>query len=259
VSESDPVEEEVETVPPEPPTETLGSLELDHSQILQTIEHLKKRIEERFPGRGLTRICGRLREIAARTQETVEWVARPILWLRASSAALLLLIGAGLLGTLFSLSPHHKVLTLLEFIQALESGINDLILIGAGVFFLVSLEVRTKRKRALAAVHDLRSLVHIIDMHQLTKDPERLQPEHSATASSPSGTMTAYELNRYLDYCSEMLSLCAKLAAIYAQNFADPVTLSAVGEVENLAIGLSNNIWQKIAILQALPSSEYTT
>jgi hypothetical protein len=53
-----------------------------------------------------------------------------------------------------------------------------------------------------------------------------------------------------------MLSLCAKLAALYAQNFADSVVLSAVGEVENLAMGLSNNVWQKIAILQTLPDTE---
>ena len=53
-----------------------------------------------------------------------------------------------------------------------------------------------------------------------------------------------------------MLSLCAKLAALYAQNFADSVVLSAVGEVETLALGLSNNVWQKIAILQSLPDEE---
>ena len=49
-----------------------------------------------------------------------------------------------------------------------------------------------------------------------------------------------------------MLSLSAKLAALYAQHFADSVVLAAVSEVENLSIGLSNNIWQKIAILQSL-------
>ena len=64
-----------------------------------------------------------------------------------------------------------------------------------------------------------------------------------ATISSP------YELKRYLDYCSEMLSLCGKIAAVYAQNFHDPVALNAVNEIENLATGLSHKIWQKIMIL----------
>ena len=36
-----------------------------------------------------------------------------------------------------------------------------------------------------------------------------------------------FELSRYLDYCSEMLSLTAKLAALYAQNLPDPVIIEA--------------------------------
>ena len=40
-------------------------------------------------------------------------------------------------------------------------------------------------KEALKALHELRSLIHVIDMHQLTKDPERLLSEHSRTDSSP--------------------------------------------------------------------------
>jgi len=46
-----------------------------------------------------------------------------------------------------------------------------------------------------------------------------------------------------------MLSLSAKVAALYAQGFGDPVVLSAVSEVENLSTGLSRKIWQKIMIL----------
>jgi hypothetical protein len=34
--------------------------------------------------------------------------------------------------------------------------------------------------------------------------------------------MSPFELTRYLDYCSEMLSLTSKLAAVYAQNLPDP-------------------------------------
>jgi hypothetical protein len=56
-------------------------------------------------------------------------------------------------------------------------------------------------------------------------------------------------LIRYLDYCSEMLSLTGKIAALYAQNFRDAVVLSAVNELENLTTGLSRKIWQKIMIV----------
>ncbi|HEX2095240.1 MAG TPA: hypothetical protein VHG28_22780 [Longimicrobiaceae bacterium] len=54
---------------------------------------------------------------------------------------------------------------------------------------------------------------------------------------------------RYLDYCSEMLSLDSKLAALYAQNLHDPVVLAAVDEVEMLTTGLCGKIWQKIVMI----------
>ena len=62
--------------------------------------------------------------------------------------------------------------------------------------------------------------------------------------------MTRFELGRYLDYCSEMLSLISKIAALYVQNLDDPVVLVAVDEVEDLTSGLVHKIWQKIMILE---------
>ena len=94
-------------------------------------------------------------------------------------------------------------------------------------------------------------MAHIVDMHQLTKDPERVRmgDESPDTPSSPVRTLTVFQLSRYLDYCSESLSLLSKFAALYVQDFDDPVTMSAVNEVENLTNGLSRKIWQKIMIL----------
>jgi hypothetical protein len=69
------------------------------------------------------------------------------------------------------------------------------------------------------------------------------------TASSPQRTMSAYELSRYLDYCSEMLSLLSKLAALHAQKENDNLVLDAVNDVETLANGLSSKIWQKLSML----------
>ena len=56
---------------------------------------------------------------------------------------------------------------------------------------------------------------------------------------------------KYLDYCSEMLSLIGKLAALYVQKFDDPVALAAVNEVEDLTTSLSRKIWQKIMIINS--------
>jgi len=101
----------------------------------------------------------------------------------------------------------------------------------------------------LRAIHELRSIAHIIDMHQLTKDPDRLLMVGPDTKSSPQRTMSAFELTRYLDYCIEMLSLAGKVAALYIQHFEDPEAVSAVNDLEDLTSGLSRKIWQKIMVL----------
>jgi hypothetical protein len=120
---------------------------------------------------------------------------------------------------------------------------------GAGVFFLTTVDARLKRRRGLRALHQLRAIAHIIDMHQLTVDPEQLLSGSGGTASSPRRELSAAELGRYLDYCSEMLALTGKVAILYVAEFDDPVVLDAVTEVENLTTGLSRKVWQKRMVL----------
>ena len=136
-----------------------------------------------------------------------------------------------------------------HFFPMLEAVMNVVVLIGAAIFFLLTLEVRLKRQRALNALHELRSVAHVIDMHQLTKDPEKIINKGNRTDSSPKMMMTQFQLRRYLDYCSEMLSLTGKVAAVYVQHFDDGVALTSASEVEALTTGLSRKIWQKILIL----------
>lgn len=96
----------------------------------------------------------------------------------------------------------------------------------------------------------------------ISKDPGRTPSTSAAdsavgaTPSSPTRTLTPGQLARYLDYCSEMLSLLSKLAALCAQRFNDPVTLAAVNELEALTNGLSRKVWQKIMILDRVDVSE---
>jgi hypothetical protein len=47
-----------------------------------------------------------------------------------------------------------------------------------------------------------------------------------------------------------MLSLLGKLAALFPQRFDDSIVLEAASDIENLTIGLSRKVWQKITILQ---------
>ncbi|HEV8263911.1 MAG TPA: hypothetical protein VGQ06_03100 [Gemmatimonadales bacterium] len=227
----------------------MSFLSLDADELVRTVDALARRISEPFPGSGLGKVCGELLTIARHARERAQWIARPILPLRVAAAALVVLIVAGLALTVTRLRPPPGGFEAGQFIQVLEAGINDVVLIGVAIFFIVTLETRIKRRRALRALHELRAIAHIIDMHQLTKDPERTLGRAPTTDSSPERRLTPFELGRYLDYCSEMLSLTGKVAALYVQHFEDSVTLQAVNEIEDLTTGLSRKIWQKLMIL----------
>lgn len=225
---------------------------LDAEAIAATIERLCQRVEVRFPGSGLAGVCRELDAVADRAAETSAWIGRPILALRIAVGALVALILAGLVVTLGARRAPVEPMTLSELVQAIEAGVNDLVFVAIAVFFLLTLETRLKRRRALEAIHELRSIAHVIDMHQLTKDPEWVLDRGRETGVLPPRTMSRFELSRYLDYCSEALSLTGKVAALYLKGFDDPVALQAVNEVEALTTGLSRKIWQKLTILYSM-------
>ena len=223
---------------------------LDSDRIVETLCRLEARIGERFPGAGLGKVCAELLMIARQSKERSASIARPDLGLRLVVAAVL----AASMWLLFSLGSGMLAGTqasddLYGTLQGLDSALNLILVMGASLFFMVSLEDRLKRKRALDALHELRSIIHVIDMHQLTKDPSTEVSISQATPSSPKRALERYELIRYLDYCSEMLSLASKVAVLYSQSFPDPVVTEAVNDLERTATSLAQKIWQKINIL----------
>ena len=230
----------------------MPDLKLDADAVARTVDLLRRRIDERFPGSGLGRVGRELDRIARQTQQRARAIGRPILSLRLGVAFLIVFIATVLAATVASLRKPKEPLEAFQFLQVLEAGINDVVLVGAGIFFLVTLETRIKRRRALAALRELRAVAHIIDMHQLTKDPEWVMGRGEQTAVLPPRRMSRFEVSRYLDYCSEMLSITGKIAALYIQEFDDDVALAAVNEVENLTTGLSRKIWQKLMIVHAM-------
>jgi hypothetical protein len=225
---------------------------LDSEKIVNTIVTLGRRIDERFPDSGLGRVCQELLTIAKESQKRSAWIAKPQRTLRFIIGVLVVIIIAGLLLILANSTLPKSGFDFVVLIQVSEAGINVCIILGAAILFLITAERRIKRGRALKAIHELRALAHVIDMHQLTKDPEQLLVRGKETPSSPKRNLSAFELMRYLDYCSEMLSLIGKLAALYVQKFDDPVALAAVNDVEELTTGLSRKIWQKIMILNSI-------
>jgi hypothetical protein len=226
---------------------------LDPVQIESTIEQLARRVAQRFPGSGLAAVVRELEQVAERASATTAWISRPQLWLRAAIALLVLLILVGLGVSLGSLQVQVGTPTLPELVQGIEAAISDVVYVAVAAFFLVTIETRVKRRRALTALHELRAIAHVIDMHQLTKDPEIVLARAPATGLVAVRPMTLFELSRYLDYCSQALSLTGKVAALYVQRFDDAVALQTVNEIEELTTGLSRKIWQKLSVLYAIP------
>jgi len=233
--------------------------QLDQSQIGQTLRRLRDRIAERFPGSGLSNVAGELVSLSDEAFDCVAYLRKPNWPIRAAVgiviATMVVVVGLGAL----SIRLSSRVNSVSELVQTLDASINDIVFLGIAIFFLVTVEARLKRRKALGSLQQLRSVVHIVDMHQLTKDPERLMSPQPDTSSSPARPMTPPELGRYLDYCSELLSLTSKIAASFVQSFNDPVVLSTVNEIETLVTGLSGKIWQKITLLDRATRSDEIT
>lgn len=220
---------------------------LDPARIVETLDRLQARVQARFPASGLSKVSAELAQTARNTSERAADLSAPSWPLRiAVSLVIVLGIAAQLwAGRLLHL---ERIETGLGLLQSLEAAVNLLILFGGAAWFLITLEERMKRQRALDALHELRSLAHVIDMHQLTKDPTMLLNARR-TPASPERSMSRFELTRYLDYCAEMLALIGKLAALYAERMRDGVVIEAVNDIEALTTGLANKIWQKIMII----------
>ena len=223
--------------------------QLDEALILATLTRLRDRIAERFPDSGLARVANELHAVARETTGLVAYLRRPLWPVRCAVALVIVVLALVVYAVARSVNLPSGVDGLAVFAQATESAINDVLFLGAAIFFLGTLENRLKRRKALNALHQLRSIAHVIDMHQLMKDPERLASRQPKTPSSPARALTAAQLGRYLDYCSELLSVVSKIAALHVQHFNDPVTLAAVTEIEGLTGALSAKVWQKITLL----------
>lgn len=225
------------------------NIRLQSDKIVETIERLEKRVADRFPDSGLRKIIHQFHTIAGSSKKNIEWISKPNLTIRIFSYFIVVLGLSAIIYsfTLIDIKIQNK--TLSNIVSFSESLFNDIVLIGAAIFFLVTIETRVKRKRASNLLNELRVIAHVIDMHQLTKDPGMMHEIKNSTINSPSRTLNKFELERYLDYCSEALSLVGKVAALYAQSLPDEGVVRTVTEIEGLSTGFSRKIWQKLIIL----------
>lgn len=228
--------------------------QLDPNKIIGTAEVLRDRIRERFEEAGLNGVAEALVQISRDTARNARGSARPyfgVIFLAyyvfpaAVIAVLTWMIGQLHLRAGLMIDP----LTLVQGVEALaQLGI----FFGGMAWFIFTLESRLKRSRVQGWLLELRAFAHVIDMHQLTKDPTAIMNPSARTASSPERIMTQFELARYLAYCAEMFSIIGKLSALYSGASSDGLVVAAAGDIETLCTDLGRKVWQKIMILSEL-------
>jgi hypothetical protein len=161
---------------------------LDVERVVETLDRLVRRIEERFPDSGLASVCRELKEVATQTRCKVELVKSPIVSLRAGVGLVVLISVIGLIfigwqmATLelgveaTEVSPHGLTEIANEFARekianaprqnfsaitrVTETVIHIITVIAAAFIFLFSIENRMKRRRILRDLHELRSITH---------------------------------------------------------------------------------------------------
>lgn len=227
---------------------------LNADLIVDTCRSTQHRIALKFPDSGLSHIAGEISAVSNEAAMLSKWLARAHLPLRILAGIAIVTMFVMIISIGRHIHVEMKVESISAFLEGLDAGINEIVFICVAAYFFLTLETRLKRRRSLKALRELRSLAHVIDMHQLSKDPERMADTTSEPGQEPKRPLKPAELIRYLDHCSDLLALISKLAALYVQHLDDPVTLAAVNEIENLTTGLSQKIWQKIMILDRILS-----
>jgi hypothetical protein len=216
------------------------------------VAQLERRIDARFGERGLTKAArdlGRLVVLVqSETEQSRERLRRTTLTARTVSLMIVVATLTALIVGLRSAVVDGLDRTA-DWVPLAESVVNDLVFAAIAVVFLWAFPERLERRTLLRMLHRLRSLAHVIDMHQLSKDPEQLSAAYVPTAESVRHGLDADQMHHYLGYCSEMLSLTAKTAALCGEHSADGVVLETVSYIETLTTELSNKIWQKISLL----------
>jgi hypothetical protein len=282
---------------------------LRSEKLIETVDDLRRRIAEVFPAAGLLGVAGELQQVVHEALATVGRIRRPNIALRLGVGVLIAAV-VGLLAAIIAEVRFNPTYFKEpgQLVQFSDSSLATMVYLGGGIFFLSTLETRMKRRRALAALHELRALSHVVDMHQLRKTPRQSAeaadkpagvapsragpaaaaavdnwsapvappaassppPASAPAASAPppdarAGTgsgddypaggrrlLTGREMTQYLSFCTELLAIVSKIAAVYVQDFPDAQAMQAADQIETLTNGLSRKIWQKITLLNPI-------
>src|SRR5262249_11760288 len=134
---------------------------LDPARIIETAEDLARRVSDKLPGRRLAGFAVELAQIARQTDGRAREARRPVLAIRLASA----LAAAGSLLGLWYLASHIHARwefgTVAELFEAADAGFNLLVVLAGALWFLITLEARIKRRKALESIEELREFIHV--------------------------------------------------------------------------------------------------
>jgi hypothetical protein len=100
-------------------------------------------------------LAGALKTIAKDAERKSAWLGRPLYWLRILALLMIIAILAGLVGQFLLLDWRtDDSIDWTELVQGMEAAVNEIVLISAAIFFMITLENRYKRRKGLKAIHE---------------------------------------------------------------------------------------------------------
>ena len=222
---------------------------LIHEKIETTLFLLTKRINERFPDSSIGKTSNDLLKFTRNSEIILRWILKPNMAIRLIAYTSIAMSIAGLMYC-FKFIRLNSTYSFTDITSMAESSINNILLIGAAYFFLFKLEDRIKRIRAIKYLNEIRGFAHVIDMHQLSKNPQYFISDLPNTKHSPNRNLSCKELSRYLIYSSELVAICSKVAALFAQGLPDEVVVKSSSDIESLCSNIINKISHKQLIIE---------
>ena len=145
--------------------------EINPTKLIDSVGKMADRVEEQFPSSGLSAVANEVAAVAEGTVARVAEIKKPRIGLRIGVGIMVLLVLSGPLLFSFLLSFSEEVTNLGDFLEATDAGLHMLLVLAGGIYFLVGMENRMRRNQALDAIAEFRSLTHLVDLHQINKNP----------------------------------------------------------------------------------------
>lgn len=238
--------ENTTTTPATPGESRTASDWLDADRLIEKIKQVRDLAHEDFHDRGLPRRVDDLRRLVGDAAQLADSVKdRSPLDFLLPSIVILSLVVASMPVLLALRLPNEISLSVLDVFEPIDAAMNVVLLLLGLWFVIYRTLVERRRAKMMRMLHRFRSIVHLLDLVQLTKsiEPDKEDP------------LSVTQRIRYLDLCSQTASLAAKGAALLIARYSDARVVAAVNEIESVCSGVSQKIWNKIQVLQTIRDS----